>query len=50
MGLPSGQDSMHYDNQPMARDDHWQSGLKPKVERVMEALSQWALPGAPRSR
>lgn len=44
VGLPSGQDSMHYDNQLMARNDHWQSGLKPLVERVMQALSGWALP------
>lgn len=44
VGLPSGQDSMHYDNQTMAREDHWQSGLKPKVDPVMQALSGWALP------
>lgn len=44
VGLPSGQDSMHYDNQLMAREDHWQSGLKPKVTAVMQAISNWALP------
>lgn len=44
VGLPSGQDSMHYDNQTLARQDHWQSGLKPKVAAVMQALSNWALP------
>lgn len=44
VGLPSGQDSMHYDNQTMARQDHWQQGLKPKAGRVMQALSNWLLP------
>lgn len=44
VGLPSGQDSLHYATQVMIRDDHWQTGLKPKVTGVMQALSNWALP------
>lgn len=44
VGLPSGQDSLHYDTQVMIRDDHWQTGLKPKVTAVMQAVSNWALP------
>lgn len=44
VGLPSGGDSMTYTNGQEIRMDHWQSGLKPKVEAVMQALSGWLLP------
>lgn len=42
--LPSGQDSLTYNTAVMIREQHWQAGLKPKVDRVMRALSEWALP------
>lgn len=42
--LPSGQDSLTYDTTVMARDQHWQAGLKTFVVPLMEALSGWALP------
>lgn len=44
MGLPSGGDSMTYTNGNAIRIDHWESGLKPKAEAVMSALSEWLLP------
>ena len=44
VGLPSGQDSLTYNNQIMIRDQHWQGGLKPKASRLMLALSQWLVP------
>lgn len=44
VGLPSGQDSLTYNTAVMIREQHWQGGLKPKVDRLMRALSQWALP------
>jgi HK97 family phage portal protein len=44
VGLPSGQDSLTYNTAVMIRVQHWQAGLKPKVDRVMNALSGWALP------
>ena len=43
-GLPSGGDSMTYSNTVSLFDYHWRGGLKPKVEPVVNALSQWALP------
>jgi hypothetical protein len=42
--LPSGQDSLTYNTAVMIREQHWQAGLKPKVDRVMRALSYWLLP------
>ena len=44
VGLPSGQDSLTYNTAVMLREQHWQGGLKPKVDPVMQALSGWALP------
>ena len=44
VGLPSGADSMTYNNMSAAYDDHWRSGLSPLVEAVVTALSGWALP------
>lgn len=44
VGLPSGGDSLTYTNGVELRLDHWQSGLKPKVAPIMQALSGWALP------
>ena len=43
-GLPSGGDSMTYSNTVSLFDYHWRGGLKPKVDPVVPALSQWALP------
>lgn len=43
-GLPSGGDSMTYSNVTALFDYHWRAGLRPKVEPVVAALSQWALP------
>jgi len=45
VGLPSGADSMTYNNMSAAYDDHWRSGLNPQVEAVTTALSGWAIPG-----
>ena len=28
----------------MAREQHWQAGLKPKADPVVAAISGWALP------
>ena len=42
--LPSGQESLTYNTTVMARDQHWQAGLKTFVVPLMEGLSQWALP------
>jgi HK97 family phage portal protein len=44
VGLPSNGDSMTYSTALMAREQHWQGGLKPKASPVMSALSQWAMP------
>lgn len=44
VGLPSGGDSMTYSNSTALFDYHWRAGLKPKVDPVVSALSQWALP------
>jgi len=44
VGLPSGGDSMTYSNTTSLFDYHWRAGLKPKVDPVVAALSQWALP------
>lgn len=43
-GLPSGGDSMTYANISSLFDFHWRSGLKPRAQRVMKAISNWALP------
>ena len=43
-GLPSGGDSMTYQNVSTLLDYHWRAGLRPKVSPVMAALSGWALP------
>jgi HK97 family phage portal protein len=44
VGLPSGGDSMTYQNVTSLFDYHWRAGLRPKAQAVMAALSQWALP------
>jgi HK97 family phage portal protein len=44
VGLPSGGDSMTYSNVSSLFDYHWRAGLRPKAQRVMNALSQWLLP------
>ena len=44
VGLPSGEDSLTYNTAVMLREQHWQVGLRPKAQRVMSALSGWALP------
>ena len=35
---------MTYSNTTSLFDYHWRAGLKPKVDPVVAALSQWALP------
>lgn len=42
VGLPSGGDSMTYQNVSSVFDYHWRAGLRPKAQPVMSALSQWA--------
>jgi HK97 family phage portal protein len=44
VGLPSGEDSLTYNNAEEFRLQHWQAFLRPKAQLVMEALSNWLLP------
>jgi HK97 family phage portal protein len=45
VGLPSGGDSLTYSTTETLFDYHWRAGLRPMVEPVVAALSNWALPG-----
>lgn len=44
VGIPTATDPMTYKNVTMWFDLHWRSGLRPKAQHVMSALSAWALP------
>jgi len=44
VGLPSGGDSMTYQNVTALFDYHWRAGLRPMAQAVMSALSGWLLP------
>jgi HK97 family phage portal protein len=44
VGIPTNTDPMTYKNVTMWFDLHWRSGLRPKAQFVMAALSGWALP------
>lgn len=44
LNLPGNGDSLTYSTAQMAREQHWQGGLKPKATAMMQALSNWALP------
>jgi HK97 family phage portal protein len=44
LALPSGGDSMVYRNAEGIYDYHWRGGLRPRVSRIMAALSGWLLP------
>jgi hypothetical protein len=44
VGIPTSTDPMTYKNVTMWFDMHWRSGLRPKAQHVMAALSDWALP------
>lgn len=44
VGLPSGGDSMTYSNVSSLFDYHDRASLNPKAQRVLRALSAWALP------
>jgi HK97 family phage portal protein len=44
VGIPTATDPMTYKNVTMWFDLHWRSGLRPKAQFLMEALSGWALP------
>jgi HK97 family phage portal protein len=44
VGIPTSTDPMTYKNVTMWFDMHWRSGLRPKAQHVMSALSGWALP------
>ena len=44
VGIPTGTDPMTYKNVTMWFDMHWRTGLRPKAQHVMSALSGWALP------
>lgn len=44
VSLPAGQDSMTYQTLEGIYDFHWRSSLRPKAQRMMSALSNWALP------
>lgn len=45
LGLPSGGDPMTYSNVTQLFDFHHRAGLRPMANTVMQALSNWALPG-----
>jgi HK97 family phage portal protein len=45
LGLPSGGDPMTYSNVTQLFDFHHRAGLRPMANAVMQALSNWALPG-----
>ena len=44
LGLPSGGDSLVYQNVQAIFDFHWRGGLRPKAQRIMLALSEWLVP------
>jgi HK97 family phage portal protein len=44
VGIPTSTDPMTYKNVSMWFDLHWRTGLRPKAQHVMAALSDWALP------
>ena len=44
LGLPSGGDSLTYRNAEGIYDFHWRGGLRPKVHRLMRALSGFLVP------
>ena len=44
LGLPSGGDPMTYSNVTALFDYHYRAGLRPSMNAVMTALSNWALP------
>jgi HK97 family phage portal protein len=44
VGLPSGGDSLTYQNVTSLFDYHWRAGLRPKAQQVMAGLSGWLLP------
>jgi HK97 family phage portal protein len=44
VGIPTSTDPMTYKNVTMWFDLHWRSGLRPKAQAIMSALSGWALP------
>jgi HK97 family phage portal protein len=44
VGLPSGGDSMTYQNVQGLVSHHWRTSLLPKAQTIMSGLSQWALP------
>lgn len=44
VGLPSGGDSLTYQNVQAIFTYHWRASLSPKADAVMTALSQWLLP------
>ena len=44
VALPSGGDPMTYTNTSALFDYRWRDGLRPIAQRVMSALSYWALP------
>lgn len=43
-GLPSGEDSLTYNNAEAFRLQHWTAFLRPNAQLVMDALSNWLLP------
>jgi len=44
LALPSGEDTMTYDNKQGIYDYHWRGHLRPLAHRLMLALSHWAVP------
>lgn len=44
VGLPSSGDSLTYSTTESIFGYHWRSGLRPKAQAVMAALSGWLLP------
>lgn len=48
LALPSGEGSLTYRNAEGIYDFHWRAYLRPKAAKIMEAVSQWALPSTQR--
>jgi HK97 family phage portal protein len=44
LSLPTGDTSMTYRNAESIYDFHWRASLKPKADKITEAISNWALP------
>jgi hypothetical protein len=49
LALPSGEGSLTYNNATAIYDYHWRAMLRPPAAKLMEAISNWALPPTQRA-